>query len=352
MTLFTRFVLALMLLMSCSGNSLIGAENTASEKFDLLGEVHLGDKGRLRKLRALVTLSGQNSAYMDQSWTFLGKFKFRDVPAGNYELRVEIPRRGEQVSTVVLSRSFADRKNRVRQLVRIEEGIDPDSARKFELVSVKSLSIPPAAIKEYLDGRKSLSRPDYPKALRHFEAAVKIAPNFAAAINHIGVIHYQSREYDKALLSFETALEKEPAFHEALVNLGGVLLSLGQLDRALEINLRAVAVRPEDPLSNAQLGLSYLAADDLAKAELHLSKTRQIDPAHFTHPQLALAEIRLRQNRMLSAIEDLKEFLKYHPDHEQAPKVREQIQRLEHLNSLAQPSDKIASTQNIPCSKE
>ena len=63
-------------------------------------------------------------------------------------------------------------------------------------------------------------------------------------------------------------------------------------------------------------------------AQKHLERARQIDPAHFSHPQLVLAEIHLRRGERREAADVLEEFLRYHPDWLQATKMRQTIAEL------------------------
>jgi uncharacterized protein HemY len=69
-----------------------------------------------------------------------------------------------------------------------------------------------------------------------------------------------------------------------------------------------------------------LARMDLAQK--YLERTRQIDPAHFSHPQLLLAEIHLRRGERREAAHVLEEFLKVHPGWPQAARMREIIVEL------------------------
>jgi uncharacterized protein HemY len=63
-------------------------------------------------------------------------------------------------------------------------------------------------------------------------------------------------------------------------------------------------------------------------AQKHLERARQIDPAHFSHPQLVLAEIHLRRGERREAADVLEEFLTYHPDWPHAAKMRQTIAEL------------------------
>ena len=74
-----------------------------------------------------------------------------------------------------------------------------------------------------------------------------------------------------------------------------MVINLNNLDEAWKYNVYAVLVRPADALANAQLGMTYFGLGKWDLAEKHLVTARQIDPAHFSHPQLFLAEIHLRR---------------------------------------------------------
>jgi Tfp pilus assembly protein PilF len=60
----------------------------------------------------------------------------------------------------------------------------------------------------------------------------------------------------------------------------------------------------------------------------YLERARTLDPAHFSHPQLFLAEIHLRRGEQREAALVLEEFLEHHPDYPQAAIVRRNIVEL------------------------
>jgi uncharacterized protein HemY len=76
------------------------------------------------------------------------------------------------------------------------------------------------------------------------------------------------------------------------------------------------------------MGMTYFQMGDLEHAVKYLEKARHIDPAHFSHPQLVLAEIHLRREERPAAAECLEEFLRYHPDWPQAARMRDTIESL------------------------
>ena len=116
--------------------------------------------------------------------------------------------------------------------------------------------------------------------------------------------------------------------YEPLVNLGGVLINLRKLDEALELNVHAVLVRPGDALANSQLGMTYFEVGNFDAAVKYLERARKIDPAHFSHPQIYLAEIHLRRDEKREAAAVLEDYVTHHPDDPVVTRMREQIVRL------------------------
>jgi tetratricopeptide (TPR) repeat protein len=197
--------------------------------------------------------------------------------------------------------------------------------RRRNTGSTKQLAIPDAAMHEYEEAVKCLERHDKDAALKHFEHAVELAPQFADAWNNLGTLAYQSQQYDRAEKCFRAALAQDPRAYEPLVNLGGVLINNQKLEEALVYNQDAVLQRPNDALANSQLGLTYFETGNYDLAVKYLEIARRIDPAHFSHPQLVLAEIHLRRGETREAADALEDFLRHHPDFPTAQKMREAI---------------------------
>ena len=165
-------------------------------------------------------------------------------------------------------------------------------------------------------------------AIAHLKRAVELAPQFSDAWNHLGTIAYQTGRYAEAETDFRKGLEAEPDAYAPLVNLGGVLINLAKWDEALAYNRQAVLKSPHDALANSQLGIAYFYAGQLDSAEKYLTAAKQIDPAHFSHPQMLLAEIHLRRNEPEAAAGELQDLLKWHPDLPDARKIKAEIARL------------------------
>jgi tetratricopeptide (TPR) repeat protein len=306
--------------MLLAGSALLAGES----KYELAGQIVPEEGAAVSLFGAVTPFSAATLA------DARGRFHFHDLRAGTYTLAVFLPARGETRRTIEVGPSLADGKGKVSITVEISEARleTHDAAARRAVVSARELSIPDRARKEYDEAQRQLSRHQVDRAITHLERAVEIAPQFAGAWNNLGTIAYQSRRYTDAEGYFRKALEQDEDAFEPLVNLGGVLLTLGKLDEALDFNLYAVLNRPNDALANSQLGMTYFAVNNLDLAQKYLEAARRLDPAHFSHPQMMLAEIHLRRHEPALAAAELEDFLRWHPDWPDAEKVRQAVEKL------------------------
>jgi tetratricopeptide (TPR) repeat protein len=283
------------------------------------------------KRALLVKLFGVETPYVDSvEVNPRGEFHFRFLAPGDYTVAVARNGLGEVRRTVVISPAVADRAGVIHAAIpysSAEAAANPDGG----LVSVHQLSIPGNASAKYAEAQKRLAVHDPEGAVRMLEEAVAIAPQFATAWNALGVIAFQRGEHDRAESLFRKALAADPGAFEPLVNLGGVLLKKKDAAGALPFNQRAVQGRPEDALANAQLGMTYFKLDRFDQAEQYLLAAKRLDPAHFTQPQLFLADIYARRGDRRTAIRELEELLAIRPDGPLTPAIRKDIAELSAL---------------------
>ena len=302
-------------------------------------------RGRLLPAtRASVWLHGATAPFEDTTLAGEdGHFRFRDLLAGTYTLGAFVPGRGEMRRTIEVGPSQADAKKRIELTVELRDGEfeSRDSLRRQAMVSAKELAIPERAHREYEEAERRLARRDVEGAVAHFERAVELAPQFSEAWNHLGTIAYQARDYTRAETCFRKALDADPNSFQPLVNLGGVSINLGKFEEALQYNLYAALTRPNDALANSQLGMSYFYLGKLDLAQKYLTAAKRFDPAHFSHPQLMLAEIALRRQDRAAAAGEMEEFLQHHPDSPEAVGIKE---KLTQLRAQSDPAQTFAAT--------
>jgi tetratricopeptide (TPR) repeat protein len=295
----------------------VGTTYAQAADFELIG--HLQPEQPLP-----VYLQGATTPFSATTQADLnGRFHFRMLLAGAYVLMV-----GGLQQTVEVGPSLADSKGRVRVTFDLRDADAEPGLERRASVSVRELSTPKAARREYDEAQKALGQRDVSAAVAHLKRAVELAPQFSAAWNHLGTIAYQTGQYVEAEADFRKGLAADPHAYAPLVNLGGVLINLAKWDEALEYNRRAVLASPNDALANSQLGSTYFYTGDLDSAEKYLTAAKQLDPAHFSHPQMLLAEIHLRRNEPEAAAQELQDLLERHPDLPNASKIKEEVARL------------------------
>jgi Tfp pilus assembly protein PilF len=241
-----------------------------------------------------------------------------------------MPDRGEARQTLEISPSAADSHGRISLDISFKESdfLLADALRRRHSVSTTQLAIPSKAQRDYQEAHKALARHDADAATRRLTEAVALAPQFAEAWNELGTMAYQTHQYARAEECFREALKQDPQSFEPLVNLGGVLVTVHRAEEAWQYNAMAVAMRPNDALAHAQMGMNYFQLGDLDLSVKNLERARAIDPAHFSHPQLLLAEIYARRGEKIPAADMLEEFLHYHPDWPQAARLKETVLEL------------------------
>jgi Flp pilus assembly protein TadD len=296
----------------------------AITSLDLQGKIT--GTGSLRSLR--VNLFAVETPYAESSEVNRsGEFRFRSLAPGNYTVAVVRKDLGEVRRTVVISPAVADPSGVVHTTIpytSAEAASNPTGG----VVSVHQLSIPGNAAAKYADAQKRLAVHDPQGAVRALEESVALAPEFSTAWNALGVIAFQTGDDERAEILFRKAIAADPDSFEPLVNLAGVLLKKNASAEALPFNQRAVRDRPEDALANAQLGMNYFKLDQFDQAEQYLQAAKRLDPAHFTQPQVFLADIYARRGNRRAAIKELEDVLALRPDGPLSDRIRHNLAQL------------------------
>ncbi len=302
--------------------------DSGEETYELRGKVVRFDDGKpIKGVVPVVFLRAVTSPFTTNTLVGpSGKFNFKKLSAAPYRLTIAVPNWGQMEQSMNIGPSFADEKNRVNMEFRFQPDYQTEAT---DVVSLKQLSVSEKAKKEYREALKKLREKKNDEAISHLERAVEIAPHYAEAWNHLGTISFVSREYAKAEKYFREALKYDSNSFSPIVNLGAALYALGRIEESLIFNQTAVSLNPRDPLANSQLGLSCLALKKYPEAEDHLLKCKSLDPAHFSHPQLTLAELYRQLQDTEGMIRELKEFVFFHPDDEKVPALRRILEELE-----------------------
>jgi len=186
---------------------------------------------------------------------------------------------------------------------------------------------PKDALREFDKGNKAARKDEAGDAIRHFEKAVALAPDFYEARNNLGLIHLGKMDFHNAEGQFQNVLRINPSDTQAYFNLGNTYLLTKRLPEAEQSVKAGLQRQPDSAFGIFLLGSIYSRSGNPAQAEQTLQRVLAIDPA-MSKAHLELANLYLQQKKNGEAIAELKAFLKASPDDPFVPKAKEVLAHL------------------------
>jgi tetratricopeptide (TPR) repeat protein len=129
------------------------------------------------------------------------------------------------------------------------------------------------------------------EAVKEFDEAIRLRPNYAEAHLFLGVLMAQQGHLADAAALFERALELRPGFADAHNNLGVTLARAGRLRLAEEHFREAARLAPDSADARNNLGLALAQQGRLAEAEAQFQEAVRLRP-DFREAQGNLARAR------------------------------------------------------------
>jgi tetratricopeptide (TPR) repeat protein len=129
-----------------------------------------------------------------------------------------------------------------------------------------------ALVKAYCaDAEKLLLEDRFHEARKVVQQALRLAPNYAAAVHILGVIEMESGNFEEAARLIKRTTELEPNVHDPFYFLGMTYFYLGRHEEAVEAFQAALALKPDLRTVLRQLGetLEVLGRKDEARAVIH-----------------------------------------------------------------------------------
>ena len=289
--------------------------------------------------RILVTLQGRgaiiNSSYCDNE----GRFGFSGLVANPYYVVIETegyqPVRQQVIVVPTISQT---------NLVHIVLSALPGSTgwgspegtlgANPNLVDVADFAkkFPPGVRKEFDAGRKAEEGGDSAAAVKHFQAALRLAPDFYPARNGLGTQYMRKGDLQAAEREFRQVIAEDPNSTQAYFNLGNVLFLTnrnGEAKQTLEAGLR---LSPSNAMGHYLNGSVLTRLGDFKAAEEQLKTARVLNPKM---PQVAisLATLYLQSGREHEAAAMFEAFLRQFPNDPMVPKVRAALTKMAKTSS-------------------
>ncbi|HEX4038373.1 MAG TPA: tetratricopeptide repeat protein [Acidobacteriaceae bacterium] len=111
------------------------------------------------------------------------------------------------------------------------------------------------------------------EARRDYQQALRLRPDYPAALNNLGAVYYSQKDYRRSLKYYRKALRLEPGAPSTLSNLGTAYFALGKTSEGLDAYRAAFAINPHvfDQRS-ALMVVQSLPARDRAQQDYCLAR--------------------------------------------------------------------------------
>ncbi|WP_426243804.1 tetratricopeptide repeat protein [Nocardioides sp. LHG3406-4] len=116
------------------------------------------------------------------------------------------------------------------------------------------------------------------KARATFENVLELDPDNVYAHYNLGLLAQDAGNDALALRQYDATLTADPEFTSALYN-KGIVLEASDLEAAVELYRRALAIDPDLAAAHMRLGFALLHLGETDEAEGHLSTGVELDPS-------------------------------------------------------------------------
>jgi Flp pilus assembly protein TadD len=189
-------------------------------------------------------------------------------------------------------------------------------------------NFPKPAVKEFEKGLAADQRHESDAAIRHYQKAIAIAPEFYFAHNNLGSDYLSKSDFEGARKEFEQVVRLNQSDADAYFNLSNVYMLTGHLPEAQQYLDEGMRRQPESALGQFLLGSLKLRLKQLPQAENALRRAIQLNPL-MAQPRLQLVNLLLQQGRKEDAESLLRDFLSLFPDNSFSARAKQVLQRLE-----------------------
>ncbi len=270
-----------------------------------------------------------SSGYTDEE----GRFGFNNLPGNIYHIKINDDSYLPLAETVIVDpETTAVRLVTMMLVPRNPEkpaafGVSGGNPHLVNYAEIGSL-YPAPAVREFKAGLQADERRKPDDAIKHYEKAVKLAPNFYHARNNLGTDYLAKKSYDAAREQFEQAIHLNAEDGAAYFNLGNTYYLQGQYDQARRWLDQGLAKEPSSAFGHFLKGSLDGLDGHPSEAEKELQRALELDPK-MAKAHLALVNLYLRQKKNEAAAAELRGFLKTSPNDPLAPQASAVLKRID-----------------------
>ena len=242
-----------------------------------------------------------------------GRFVFNNVPRGFYTIRVEI----EGLDPVTQTFEGRDGGSEVTIFVPLTRNPKGQS-KGGDIVDVSEFldRYPKKAVSYFEKGSQLLKKKKNDEAVKYFQNAVDLAPNFYEAHNQLGLAYKEVGRLDDAEQEFLTAHKLNSSNVDPLLSLTALYLDRNDPGRAVTAGEQAVKANSHSAFAFFSLGVALYKAAQLDRAETALRRALDLAPK-MGGVRLMLANVYLKLRQYDNTLDQLNHYIAENPKGDQ-----------------------------------
>jgi predicted Zn-dependent protease len=308
----------------------------------VIGEVRV-QRGDFPPQRVLVSLmvrgAPMESTYTDEE----GKFGFYSLPLNLYFVDINDEHYQSVHERAVLSpfssTAFVQVTLIPKAAAKGEKPATQLSGGNPNMMDVREYAkrFPKKAFKEFQKGLQADQDGKKDDAIRHYQKALEIAPDFYPAHNNLGSDQLGRNNLPDARKEFEKVIQLNQTDAAGYFNLANVCMLMNQLPDAQQFLGEGLRRQPESGLGKFLLGSLDLRTGKLGPAEQALRQSVELSPL-MAQSRLQLINVLLKEGKKAEALDQLHGFINAFPASPFRPQAEQLLRRLEASAARGGPS--------------
>ncbi len=164
----------------------------------------------------------------------------------------------------------------------------------------------------FIKANEQLDLNDFQEAIRLYDLALELDPQFAEGLNNRGVAKVEAGRPEEAILDYNEAIGLNQAYHEAIFNRAYAFELMGRYDQALTDIATLEQVFPDSSYLHFYKGILQNSKRDYGTAVTSFKRAISLDPVNL-EARVNLATVYFFMNQRDSAKQELRTVLKENP---------------------------------------
>lgn len=303
-----------------------GALGQGPRGFLLFGDLSINDTrvGAAKPLVTEVILYTKTLQVIGRERVSGGRFRFADIPAGDYWLVLELDGTERFRDSVFIANSSValDVRHDLKVLLR-PAGVSEDVAGVVNFADLYERSSANKVL--YKRAKQEMEAKSYKEAIATLNQITAADRADYWSWSDLGMLYFLQKDYEAAEKSYAGALAAKADHFPALLNQGRVQMARTNYEAAAATLEAALKADPKSASANLFLGETYLQLKKGSKAVVNLNAAIALDPVGMADAHLRLGALYNGANLKDRAAAEYEAFLKVKPDYQDRKKLEDYI---------------------------